>query len=122
MNSELLTFGFGLIGVFALIAGGGYTILTVCQSQIRLCERHSAALVDSLRKETEARLEAIRTEFHQRLENLRMETKDDRHNYVDKIDGVLAELRGDIQSVDRAVATLSASLDTAMRLKVMESE
>ena len=107
----LLTLVFGLFGVFVTIAGTGGSILLISLRAIRAVDERCDAKLDALRKELEARIEGVR-----------IETKTDRHNYVDKIDGVLSEIRNDFLELSNTVSEGFGRLEAVSRLTRAERD
>lgn len=66
-------------------------------------------LIYKVNANTNVRVDAIYLDLGKRIEALRIETKDDRHNYVNQIDGVLVGLKEDIHEIDLKLAGLIAT-------------
>lgn len=94
MSAEfILSLIIGLFGVITTIFATGGTMLFIALRASRAVESRS-----------DVKIEAVRTELLARIEAVRMETKTDRHNYVDKIDNVLNEIRNDFLELSNTVA------------------
>lgn len=94
MNMEfILSLVIGMFGVITTIFATGGTMLFIALRASRAVEARSDAKID-----------AVRTELLARVEAVRMETKTDRHNYVDKIDNVLNEIRNDFLDLSKTVS------------------
>lgn len=94
MSAEfILSLIIGLFGIITTIFATGGTMLFIALRAVRAVESKS-----------DVKIEAVRIELLARIEAVRMETKTDRHNYVDKIDTVLNEIRNDFLDLSKTVS------------------
>lgn len=96
----------GIFGIITTIFATGGTMLFIALRASRAVESRS-----------DVKIEAVRTELLARIEAVRMETKTDRHNYVDKIDSVLNEIRNDFLNLSNTVSEGFGRLEVIANLK-----
>ncbi len=106
----VVTLILGCFGIFVTIASTGGAILLIALRAVRAVD-----------ESTSAKIEAVRQELLSRIEAVRVETKNDRHNYVDKIDGVLSEIRNDFLEMAKTVSEGFGRLETLSEIKDLGS-